>query len=276
MSMIPQFLSEIKWSIDTWKRLVFSTIFLALCYFWYSGMMLHHVWDSPFQYKGADPSYWAFHTLGIAEWLCSSYNVALIFSILMLGMFLASAVFYKKRYLTIISGILLLVYQVVFNMKIGYHAHHLFGFQFALLPFYFKTESTRPAIALARILSCMAYFFAGFFKLYHGAWLSFDSFSHVLSNQHAAYLFFNPDGLRSPVVRFVIDNKWIGYSFFVSAMLLQLSFIAGIFSNKFNRMFAVFILLFHVMDWFLMNLGVFMGMCVMMWLFLYTEPKKSV
>lgn len=257
-----------------WKRFVFGTIFLALCYFWYSGMMLHHVWNSPFHYKGADLSYWIFHWLRIDRLVDLGIGFNLAFSALLLGSFLAGFIFIHKRWIAIMAGVLLLIYQIQFNSKIGYHTHHLFGFQFALLPFYFRENLSRQALGLARILCVLAYFFAGFFKLYQGAWLSYDSFAYVLENQHAAYLYFNPDGLRSRTVKFMIEHHGIGYVFFISAMLLQLSFILGLFTNKYNKFLALFIVLFHIMDWFLMNLGVFMGMTLMAWLLLYKHPSE--
>jgi hypothetical protein len=66
----------------------------------------------------------------------------------------------------------------------------------------------------------------------------------------------------------------LGCTLFVSAMLVQLSFAIGLFTRRFNILLAVSIVVFHVMDWFLMNLGVFMGMTVLVWLLLYQAPKS--
>lgn len=255
-----------------WKRLVLGVITISLMYFWYSGMMLHHVYDSPFNYKGSDITYWLYSSTGLTKLLLYNGATALVFSIVLLSFFVLSLMFEHIRWLTIVSGILLLVYQIQFNMKIGYHTHHLFGFQFALLPFYFSYSSFSAALGLARILSCLAYFFAGFFKLYHGAWLSLDSYSHILENQHAAYDYFYQGNLRHITTQYIIHHPSVGLFLFVSAMLLQLSFAVGLLTNKFNKWLALFILIFHLMDWYLMNLGVFMGMTVMVWLFLYKSP----
>lgn len=271
--MIQQFLNKYLKDVWAWKQLVLTFILLSLVYFWYSGMMLHHIWDSPFNYKGADFTYWLFHWLRLDQIPSSGYGVSLFFSIVLLLSFILAIVKIKNRYATIAAGILLLIYQVLFNGKLGYHTHHLFGFQFALLPFYYKEDLFKASLGLARVLCCLAYFFAGFFKLYQGAWLSLDSFSHVLSNQHAAYIFFQPEGIRTSIVVYLIGHPVLGYLFFLSAMFLQLFFIFGLFTNRFNFLLAIFILLFHVMDWFLMNLGVFMGMTLMMWLMLYKENK---
>lgn len=255
-----------------WKRLVLGVITISLMYFWYSGMMLHHVYDSPFNYKGADISYWLYSSTRLTNILLNNSATALVFSIVLVLFFVLSLIFEQVRWLTVVSGILLLIYQIQFNMKIGYHTHHLFGFQFALMPFYFSSSSFSAALGLARILSCLAYFFAGFFKLYHGAWLSLDSYSHILENQHAAYNHFYHGNLRHITTQFIIQHPALGLFLFVSAMLLQLSFAIGLMTNKYNKWLASFIIVFHLMDWYLMNLGVFMGMSVMMWLFLYKSP----
>lgn len=271
-----QYLSDRAGNLWLWKRLVLTFVLLSLLYFWYSSMMLHHVYDSPFKYKGADMTYWFFDSIGVPTILTGSKFLSFSFSCLLVLSFAVALLWIENRWLTILAGLLLLIYQVVFNMKIGYHTHHLFGFQFALLPFYFSKKTFPQALGLARTLTCLSYFFAGFFKLYQKAWLVPDSFAHVLENQHAAYFYFNPNDLRSVVCKTIIEHPVIGYAFFVSAMLLQLSFAIGLFTNKYNRILALFILLFHVMDWFLMNLGVFMGMTVLMWVLLYKEKSESL
>lgn len=271
--MIQRYINSLFKDVWAWKKLVLTLIFLALLFFWKSSMMLHNIWDSPFNYKGADITYWIIYWLKLDVILTSGYGVSLMFSMLLLISFVLAIWKIKNRYLTMLAGFMLLLYQILFNTKLGYHTHHLFGFQFALLPFYFKEDLFKPSLGLARILCCLAYFFAGFFKLYQGAWLSLESFSNVLSNQHAAYLYFNPSGIRSSVIIYLIEHPMIGYAFFVSAMLLQLFFAFGLFTNRFNFLLAVFILMFHVVDWFLMNLGVFMGMTIMTWLMLYREKE---
>lgn len=275
MLKILLFFNKYRFDISFWQRLVFGAITAALLYFWYSGMMLHHVWDSPFNYKGADISYWLYSSTKLTNVILSSETSALVFSLLLTGLLLANIIWVEKPVLALSAGVLLLIYQIQFNMKIGYHTHHLFGFQFALLPFYVSRSTFPAALVLARILTCLAYFFAGFFKLYHGAWLHIDSYANVLKNQHAAWYYFNQTGWRSDVTTYIIAHPILGWSLFVSAMLMQLSFALGLFTKRYHIWLALGIVLFHLMDWFLMNLGVFMGMTVLVWLLLYQAPKSA-
>ena len=274
MLKIQLFFNKYQSDISFWQRLVFGAITMALLYFWYSGMMLHHVWDSPFNYKGADMTYWLYSSTGLTKLILSSEASAQVFSVLLIGLLLANIFWIDKPVLALSAGVLLLIYQIQFNMKIGYHTHHLFGFQFALLPFYVSKKTFPAALALARILTCLAYFFAGFFKLYHGAWLHIDSYANVLKNQHAAWYYFNQDGWSTRVTEYIIHHPMLGLTLFVSAMLMQLSFAVGLFTRRFNIWLAAGIVIFHVMDWFLMNLGVFMGMTVLVWLLLYQGSKS--
>src|SRR5574343_1704147 len=273
MLKILPYIDKLRANLVFWKRLVFGSIAVALMYYWYSGMMLHQVWDSPFNYKGADFTYWLYYFTGLPSLILHSETSALVFSIVIISVFVLNVIWVNQRFLSIVAGVLLLIYQVQFNMKIGYHAHHLFGFQFALLPFYFSGKNFYPSLVLARILACLAYFFAGFFKLYHGAWWYVDSYSNVLKNQHAAYDYFNQGDLRWMLSQYIQAHPGIGLGLFVSAMLLQLSFILGLFTRRLDVLLALSILLFHVMDWLLMNLGIFMSMTVLMWLLLYREFK---
>ncbi len=262
-------------NIFFWKRLVLSVIALALMYFWYSGMMLHHIFDSPFYYKGADVTYWLMHWSGLPKLVLHNQFNAMAFDVLLIFSFIVSIAFIDKRGFTVLSGILLLFYQLQFNYKLGYHTHHLFGFHFALLPFYFKDTVFPHAVRLAGMLTCLSYAFAGFSKLFHGAWMVWDSFTNVLQNQHAAYLYFEPDTFRSQTVMWLIGHPWAGYGFFLCGMLLQISFVTGLLTTRFHKWLACFIVLFHLMDWWLMNLGVFMGMVTLVWLFVYKPLKEA-
>jgi hypothetical protein len=231
--------------------------------------MIHHIWDSPFNYKAADPIYYLLDSLWISKLVLYNSNSALLFDGLLVVSLLASLVFYKNLFFVRLTAILLLVYQVLLNTKMGYHAHHLFALHFALLPFWLKPKHFVPAFMLARNLACLTYFTAGFFKLYHGAWLSMESFSAVLSNQHAAYFYFNPNALRTIISQWIIQHPFVGLLFFGTSMLLQLSFFIGFWTRKYDKWFVIGIVVFHLMDWFLMNLGVFLSMISLVWLFLY-------
>lgn len=166
----------------------------------------------------------------------------------------------------------LLLYQLLFNYKLGYHTHHLYGLHFALLPFYFKKENFYLSASFARIMVCITYFFAGFFKLIGKGYLSLDSFSNTLQNQHSAYFYFHSDSIRSQFAMWMINHENMAWMFFFMAMLMQLSFVGGLLSKRFDPFLFAFLVLFHLMDWFLMNLGIFMGMCIMSYLFLL--PKS--
>lgn len=259
-----------------WKKTVLLFILAALAWYAWSGMMLHHVYDSPFHYKGADPAYWLLCGTGLTSLLTAAYANAFAFTVLLFMSFTSAILLHRKKWPTITAGTLLLIYQIVFNLKIGYHAHHLFAFQFALFPFYFQgTKFFDVSVAAARLLACATYASAGLFKLKGGAWMDTGSFVHTLQNQHAAYLYFEPDSFRAHCIHILISQPILLWLFFLSAMLLQLGFIAGFFTRRFDAWLAFFILLFHLMDWLLMNLGVFMGMTTLSWLFVYGRGRKS-
>jgi len=255
-----------------WKRLVLAFVFFYFLWLWYSGLMLQNIYDSPFQYKGADITFWLLHWSQLPKLILYNELSATVFSFLLLGLLFSSYVWVEKRYLAVLSGVFLLFYQLLFNYKLGYHTHHLYGLHFALLPFYFKKENFYLSANFARIMVCITYFFAGFFKLIGKGYLSLDSFSNTLQNQHAAYFYFHSDSLRSQFAVWMINHENLAWMFFFTAMLMQLSFAVGLLSKRFDSFLFVFLLLFHLMDWFLMNLGIFMGMCIMSYLFLL--PKS--
>jgi hypothetical protein len=259
----------------SYKRIVLLVLLLAMIWFNYSGMGLHHVWNSPFDFKGTDFTYFLVYILGLNRLVLHSYLSALFFDVLLVLTLIISLVWIKNRFFVVVSAILMLIYHILLNAKMGYHAHHLFGFHFALFPFCFGAINVLPAFYFSRYLACLTYFFAGFFKLYHKGWSVIGSFSEIFQNQHAAYFYFYPETQLTHISKWIIDFPLIGFVLYLSAMILQLTFIVGLYTRRFDLLLAFSILGFHLMDWYLMNLGVFMGMTVMLWLFLF-KPQRNI
>jgi hypothetical protein len=79
-----------------------------------------------------------------------------------------------------------------------------------------------------------------------------------------------------------MQHVGFSHAVFVLAILLQLAFVIGFFTKRCDKLLAVFLLVFHLMDWLIMNLGIFMGMCIMAYLFVmprdltdFSSTKKT-
>ena len=135
-------------SIWFWKRLVLAFISLYFCWLWYSGLMLQNFYDSPFQYKGADISFWLLHWSKLPQIVLYNAQTASVFSFATLALLLLSFYFVENRALCLGAGLFLLLYQLLFNYKLGYHTHHLYGLHFALLPvFWFVSLTSLPVFS---------------------------------------------------------------------------------------------------------------------------------
>ncbi len=249
-------------NIVFFKRLILGFIAFAMLWFQFSGLGLHHVWNAPFSFLSNDISYFLVYGLQLPKLVFYNFYTAMVFDVVLFGSVILAFVFSKNRAYTIFLGVFLLLYHILLNSKLGYHAHHLFGIHFALFPFYFKEKSYEPALYLSRFLICLTYFFAGFFKLIGKGWSLLSSFSEIYQNQHAATHFFYPNGLSIQFGSFLQNHLYIGWMLFVGAMFLQLSFVIGFFTQKWDKYLAFFIIAFHLSDWFLMNLGIFITMTI--------------
>ncbi len=267
--MLKLFYHKHKSNPNFWKRIVIGIIGIAYFYFFSHGMAISHVYDSPFQFKGGDITYWLVSFTQLLRIIVYNYYSAFYFDLIIFLTLISSFIFTKKRWLTGLLGLLMLIYHILFNYKIGYHAHYLFGFHVALFPFYFHQNLFNWAVGFARIIVCLNYASSGFFKILHKAWAFPDNFSNLLQGQHAGFMYFNPNSLQTKIYAWLIDNPLIGYGILLSAIALQLSFLAVILINKYNKIIFIFLILFHVSDWFLMNLGIFMCFLPMAWVFVY-------
>ena len=252
---------------EFWKLLVLGLVAVDLFYLFYSGLSIHQLFDSPFHYKGLDPTFWLLEGSGLVNLICSNSQSAYLFEGMLFLCLCLSIFFIKQRIWVILFGLFLLVYQIVFNYKLGYHTHHLYGLQFALFPFYFKADNRAIAFNFSRFMLCLTYFMAGLFKLIGAAYMHADNLSNTLQSQHAAYWYFYPNGSRISWLQFLMAHPYISNGLFVMAVVMQLAFVIGFFTKRWDRLLMVCLCLFHLMDWALMNLGIFMGMCIMAYLF---------
>jgi hypothetical protein len=111
--------------------------------------------------------------------------------------------------------------------------------------------------------SCYRYFFvyvfssAGLWKLRTGAIFNNDQMSSILLEQHLRYLAYNLNDYYSRTIYFLINSPKLSYSIYCLAIIIQLSFIFGFFTKKFDRIFLGLFVLFIVSDYFLMSINYF-------------------
>jgi hypothetical protein len=95
---------------------------------------------------------------------------------------------------------------------------------------------------------------AGLWKLYGGGVFHLDQMSNVLLLQHKDLLVTSANHLYTQWIKMLITHPSLSWSLFAGATILELSFIVGFFTKRFDKLLCIFALLFIVMDKVVMNM----------------------
>ena len=82
----------------------------------------------------------------------------------------------------------------------------------------------------------------------------------------------SPGYWQTKLISYVIDHARLGYLLYLLATLVELSFIVGFFTRKYDKILALLFLLFLVMDHLLMRITYYEVLPLL--LTLYIRPPK--
>lgn len=233
---------------------------------WWQGLLVHQLQAAPFISVEADNSFWLFHALGISSLaIHSNFGWVIDFCWLAAALWLAFRPYQKS------FGILLLLafwsYFFIYNSVATHHEHTLVALLFfTVLINIRKTENFVLCFVGLRYYAVFAMFSAGFWKLWRGSLFLPNQMSEILKRQHLEYLINYPDTTYSDFIVFLIQNPIISNWLWYMGWAVELFFIVGFFTRKWDKILIFLFLAFFVMDYFLMNLC-FIEFCIFVLVF---------
>jgi hypothetical protein len=126
-----------------------------------------------------------------------------------------------------------------------------------LFPLLFCTVSLR---SFYFVMQGQRYFFlyfflsAGIWKLVNGGAFEPTQMSAILMDQHKDFLITSPDYWQSKIIYLLISMPLTAFALYWLGILIELSFIIGFFSRRYDRLLVVFFVLFLAFDHLLMRI----------------------
>ncbi len=230
------------------------------------GLLLHQLYKAPFISVQADNVFWLWHSLGLVHY--SIQNFALGLGLDLAWLLLALGGLIKKINKQWIFLFLLIFwnYFIVYNSIATHHEHTLvaplfLGFLLLINP----TKNFVLSFAALRYYTIFAMTSAALWKIARGA--AFDSqMIDILKGQHLDYLTNYPNAFYSQLIYYVINNALVADFFWYSGWLLELFFVVGFFTRKYDRLLGVAFFAFFVADYLLMDIS-FLEFCIFAILF---------
>lgn len=221
---------------------------------------------------------------GIHQWLLNNKGGWLVFDFAFYSMPLAWYFIFKtNRTAGSITAIIWLVVNWLYVQCYTLYPINSIEAHIAwlLMPLLFATTRLTSFYFIMHGLRYFFLFFfasAGIWKLRQGGIFYPQEMSGILLMQHADYLVSAPASLYTKFIYFLIKHVAIGYLLYLAATVLELVFIVGFFTRRFDKWLIVALGLFLLMDVVVMRIPYFEVVPLVLSLFFskYEEPDEDL
>jgi hypothetical protein len=159
----------------------------------------------------------------------------------------------KSLIIGFIFSIYLLFYLLLQNIFLQIHLESYVAYILLSLLFMIRSEVKMAVIIkLARLLFLYVFVSAAFWKILRGSVFYSDHMQNLLIGQHAMYLSNHCNAYLCDLYTFLIAHKNIAQCFYVLATILELSFVIGFFTKKYDLYLLALAILFFAADHIIM------------------------
>lgn len=163
-------------------------------------------------------------------------------------------IYSEKRVYPILFSVFIWIYQFSYYSILAYQPFAI-GLLFPCLIFIFK-EQTKFEIAFifGRYFLCGLYFFAGFLKVFNGGVFNLSQMINSFKITVNDFLYYNIDSFRANLMSFFIVNEEVSYFIYILAVILELCFIVGFFTFKYDLLLLILFFTFHIVNYIILDL----------------------
>ena len=236
-------------------RIILLILFIEIFIYFFSDIHISSFQKNTFIGFEQDPLLWLVYFTGLPQLLLS--NIYILYFLDCFILLLIIAVIIKPLNIWFAQGLLILlfIFYTIFTAHLG-HRNYQSGYLFVLLPFlFFKVQNKQIIFEFTRYFLLFFYISAAFFKLESGSLFDPNHFSNAVTNQFTPYFLEQSYSLRTSFNLFLITHHSFAQSLYFGATILEFIAIIGFFTKRFDQYLAAGILLFHVANWFIMDIA---------------------
>lgn len=246
------------------RKIIFwyVAVFYVLLIFKWSNDMLLSQQQPAFIYDTFDLFSWLFLQTGIPQWLLRTKQFLLFDAVYYTAPLLLLVSAYRKPKLIPAAAFCVLMVNWVYLQSYFVYpiSSYTIFIAWLIFPVIFLAGSEAT---FALLFSGLRYFFlyfflsAGIWKIRIGGVFNHDQLSAILLEQHKEMLTNSPGYWLSHFYQWLISHTTFSYSLYILVTIMELSFITGFLTKRFDRflIFTYFIFLFA--DYFVMRIPYF-------------------
>ena len=237
------------------SRIIFSILFVEYLFISFAGINFRALSGNTFFSIGIDPYFIVLFFLKIPQYILANNWLCYLLDISTIILFIAVIINPYKNKLVILLCIFLFLFYVTYMASITTRNFHS-GIFLVLIPFIFKKSFNKQiAFEAVRYFILFFYFSAGFIKFQHSYIFDKSYFKNILANQFTPYYLEHNLSIRTDFNLYLIQHPAFASILFLSATTLEFSIIIGFFTKRFDIYLAMLILLFHLANWFIMDIA---------------------
>lgn len=239
-------------------RVIFGWIVVALLWCWSDSAMLSQLEQPVLGNVFKDLTFWLFELAHIPAFVSGHYAVALLLDLVVTSAALLAFLQPSKVVYARIYCISILFYFVIFTTYANYHYRPIIGLLVAGLPFAFRSLPRFGTFVQGlRYYVLFLYSSAGLYKVVRGSWMNKDQMTMIIEKTQLDLLLTQPDNWHSHFYTWLLHNEWASWSLFVMATVLELSFIIGFFTRRWDLGLFCTAITLHIGFYFTMGFFAF-------------------
>jgi hypothetical protein len=205
-----------------------------------------------------DPLVWHLIHSGLADFIAGNTIAALIFDVVIIIPMAVILFFTLSQKLTkrliFLHCVLFAFYLLIIFSFPSLSIRKYLGLAIVPLIFLFvDNERYKRALSYLRYYVLFIFASSAMWKIVRGAIFESDQFVNILRNQHFEHMVLFPDHISTHIAECLISQETIAFVFYLLIAILQLSFIIGFFTKKYDRWLLIAMLLFVMGDFLVMR-----------------------
>ncbi len=237
-------------------QFTFAGYFILLLWKTYNAALISQAFNPVLTYPGLNITYWIPLFFNFHKLFFESYWLSIALDITLFVSCLCCIIFPKKVIYPRIFVILIYLYHFLYTQFLAYQPYAI-GLLIPCIPFIFEKDyKFKLAFEFGRYVFCGLYFLSGILKLYNGAFFHANNMSASLKATLTEFLQYNSSssGFRVEGMEYLISHSELAQLLFCCATLLELSFLVGFITKKFDWLLAVLFLFFHFSNSYLLDI----------------------
>lgn len=242
----------------TLARIIFGWVLIALLWRWASFGMLSQLEAPVLSNAYKDLTFWLFELLHLPSFLTATKGTALAFDLaLTLTVIMAIArpqqVLFPRIYCALV-----LCYFITHTLYANHHYRPIIGLLVAGVPFAFRSlERMSWLVDALRYYVLFVYASAGLYKVFRGSVFNADQMTGIIEGTQLDLLLADPGGLHATLFTWLLQHAWASWALFTLATLLELVFLIGFFTRRYDVWLFVTAMSLHIGFWFTMRFFAF-------------------